>query len=100
MQAASGEAAEVQMLRLAWAAARPAARTRFLVELTRTDSEPAEPLVGRVGWLNSWRLSNSMTGPHFAVIKRRRLAHETHAEVRPLAYEIYHIRLGGHVLNF
>jgi len=63
MQAASSEAAEVQMLRLAWAAARPASRTRFLLELTRIDSEPAEPIVGRVGWLNGWRLSNSMTGP-------------------------------------
>src|SRR6266446_3509217 len=49
MQAASAEAAEVQMLRLAWLAARPAARARFLVELTRADSEPAEPIVGKVG---------------------------------------------------
>jgi len=49
MQAASAEAAEVQMLRLAWLAARPAARARFLVELTQADSEPAEQIVGKVG---------------------------------------------------
>jgi hypothetical protein len=39
MQAASGEAAELQTLRAAWLAARPAARKRFLIELTRADSE-------------------------------------------------------------
>ncbi|MHC2390829.1 hypothetical protein ACVMFA_009525 [Bradyrhizobium liaoningense] len=49
MQAASGETAEVQMLRLAWVAARPAARARFLVEITRTDSEPRVLIMGRVG---------------------------------------------------
>jgi hypothetical protein len=49
MQAASGEAAEMQMLRLAWHAARPTARARFLVELTRADSEPAEPVAIGVG---------------------------------------------------
>jgi hypothetical protein len=49
MQAASGEAAEVQMLRLAWVAARPAARARFLVEISRADSEPGELIIGGVG---------------------------------------------------
>ncbi len=49
MQAASAEAAEVQMLRVAWLAARPTARARFLVELTRADSEPAEPIAAGVG---------------------------------------------------
>jgi hypothetical protein len=39
MQAASGEAIEVQTLRAAWLAARPAARKRFLVELTGADKE-------------------------------------------------------------
>jgi hypothetical protein len=43
MQAASGEGLEVQMLRLAWIAARPSARTKFLVELTRADAnQPGE----------------------------------------------------------
>lgn len=40
MKAASGEALELQMLRTAWLAARPAARTRFLVELLRVDVLP------------------------------------------------------------
>ena len=39
MRAASGEAVEVQTLRAAWLAARPAARKRFLVELTGADKE-------------------------------------------------------------
>lgn len=39
MRAASGEANEVQTLRAAWLAARPAARKRFLVELTGADKE-------------------------------------------------------------
>jgi hypothetical protein len=39
MRAASGEAIEVQTLRAAWLAARPAARKRFLVELTGADKE-------------------------------------------------------------
>ena len=39
MRAASGEAAEVLTLREAWLDARPAARTRFLTELTRADRE-------------------------------------------------------------
>jgi|EndMetStandDraft_4_1072995.scaffolds.fasta_scaffold452650_1 hypothetical protein len=46
MQAASGEVAEVQMLRLAWVAARPAARARFLVEITQSDRGPAQPILG------------------------------------------------------
>jgi hypothetical protein len=49
MLAASGEAAEVQMLRLAWLAARPTARAKFLLELTRADTEPAEPTVSGMG---------------------------------------------------
>ena len=43
MKAASGEAgeaAELQMLRAAWFTARPAARKRFLAELTRADAQP------------------------------------------------------------
>jgi hypothetical protein len=40
MKAASGEAAELQMLRAAWVEARPAARKRFLAELTRADAQP------------------------------------------------------------
>jgi hypothetical protein len=40
MRAASGEAIEVQTLRAAWMTARPAARRRFLIELTRADTEP------------------------------------------------------------
>ena len=39
MKAASGEAAELQM-RAAWFTARPAARKRFLAELTRADAQP------------------------------------------------------------
>lgn len=39
MRAASGETDEVKMLRLAWRAARPAARAKFLVELTRADAD-------------------------------------------------------------
>jgi hypothetical protein len=39
MRAASGEAIEVQTLRAAWLAARPAARKRFLVELIGADKE-------------------------------------------------------------
>jgi hypothetical protein len=46
MRAASGEVAEVQMLRLAWVAARPAARARFLVEITQSDHGPAQPILG------------------------------------------------------
>lgn len=42
MKAASGEAAELQMLRVAWLAARPAARAQFLLELTRVDVSPAD----------------------------------------------------------
>jgi hypothetical protein len=37
MRAASGEAIELQTLRAAWRTARPAARKRFLVELTSAD---------------------------------------------------------------
>ena len=40
MKAASGEAAELQVLRAAWFTARPAARKRFLAELTRVDAQP------------------------------------------------------------
>ncbi|MDI3561132.1 hypothetical protein [Bradyrhizobium sp. Arg816] len=39
MQASSGEAAELQMLRLAWVGARPSARTRFLIELTKAEGD-------------------------------------------------------------
>ncbi|WP_245453016.1 hypothetical protein [Bradyrhizobium sp. C9] len=39
MQAASDEAAEVKMLRAAWLAASPAARTKFLIELTRAGTD-------------------------------------------------------------
>jgi hypothetical protein len=41
MRAASGEAVEVQMLNAAWRSARPAARKRFLAELTSADSSKA-----------------------------------------------------------
>ena len=37
MRAASGEAVELHTLRAAWSAAQPAARKRFLVELTNAD---------------------------------------------------------------
>lgn len=37
MRAASGEIAELHTLRTAWLAARPASRTRFLIELTNAD---------------------------------------------------------------
>jgi hypothetical protein len=40
IKAASGEAAELQMLRAAWFTARPAARKRFLAELTPADAQP------------------------------------------------------------
>jgi hypothetical protein len=49
MQAASGEAADIQMLHIAWLAAPPATRARFLVELTRADSHPAEATVRGMG---------------------------------------------------
>lgn len=39
MQAASGEAADFQMLRLAWVGARPSARARFLIELTKAEGD-------------------------------------------------------------
>lgn len=39
MQAASGESAELLLLRTAWFAARPAARKRFLVELTSAEMD-------------------------------------------------------------
>jgi hypothetical protein len=45
MRAASREAAEVQAIRAAWLAARPAARKKVLVELSRTDSELADAVV-------------------------------------------------------
>jgi hypothetical protein len=37
MRAASGEATELQTLRAAWHAARPATRKRFLADLTNAD---------------------------------------------------------------
>jgi hypothetical protein len=39
MYAASGEAVEVQVLRAAWLAARPAARKKFLMQLTQADRD-------------------------------------------------------------
>jgi hypothetical protein len=38
MRAASGETAELHLLRTAWFAARPTARKRFLIELTRAET--------------------------------------------------------------
>jgi hypothetical protein len=38
MRAATGEAVELQTLRAVWLAARPAARQRFLAELTNADA--------------------------------------------------------------
>jgi hypothetical protein len=38
MKAASGETAELQMLRAAWTKARPTARKRFLADLTGADA--------------------------------------------------------------
>jgi hypothetical protein len=40
MKAASGETAELQVLRTAWVEARPTTRKRFLAELTRADAWP------------------------------------------------------------
>ena len=49
MLAASPVTAEIQMLRLAWLAASPVARARFLIELTQADNKPAEAIAGGVG---------------------------------------------------
>jgi hypothetical protein len=43
MRAATGEAVELQTLRAVWLAARPAARRRFLAELTDATAQAFQP---------------------------------------------------------
>jgi hypothetical protein len=47
----------MQALQMAWLAASPIARAKFLVQLTRADFDSAEPVAGELGgWLIPWGL--------------------------------------------
>jgi hypothetical protein len=49
MKAASARGAEMQALQMAWLAASPTARVKFLAELTRADFDLAEPVADELG---------------------------------------------------